>query len=556
MFLKKGLTLIVSAALMLTLLASCSGGGTTETTKPGGSESASTTKDTQDTDDTDDTDDSEPGGEKVNDIMYKEGLPIVDPGTYSFSLFVDDSQDDDDYVMFDILEEQTGVKVELQKYPYAIATERLTLDLNTGDYADVIGGWTLSANSILTMGVEEGVYIPLEELFELYAPKMQELLALEGVRDTMTAPDGHIYSIPYVLEAPAVPFNPFINTKWLENVGMDVPTTTEEFRDVLRAFKEQDANGNGDPNDEIPFTTGPDNKHLGDLAGWFGLSVNDEGFTMEDGKLTFGADRDEYKEGIKFLASLYAEGLIDPEVFTQDSSQWKGKGAQDVYGVSIMYASSDIMPYEAGQEPDWVPVPVLSSSSDVKQVYLRDTYGNTVLKNQVVVTDNAEHPEVIVRWWDNFFQLENSLQSQRGPLGITLIKEDDGTYTAKDVSQMSQEDQDLYDWGNLFPQSLPKYIPAGFTYNVEVETFDEKAVVDELYEPYLTDAIPSYWVKAEDATKMSDISTAIKDFITQKQAQWISGQSDIDAEWETYKDQLQGLGVQDLIDMRLRALGD
>lgn len=204
MFLKKGLTLIVSAALMLTLLASCSGGGTTETTKPGGSESASTTKDTQDTDDTDDTDGSEPGGEKVNDIMYKEGLPIVDPGTYSFSLFVDDSQDDDDYVMFDILEEQTGVKVELQKYPYAIATERLTLDLNTGDYADVIGGWTLSANSILTMGVEEGVYIPLEELFELYAPKMQELLALEGVRDTMTAPDGHIYSIPYVLEAPAV----------------------------------------------------------------------------------------------------------------------------------------------------------------------------------------------------------------------------------------------------------------------------------------------------------------------------------------------------------------
>lgn len=536
---KKVFASATAVMLLVSLLASC------------GAEE-NTTSDSSTTTDSSTATVGEDG--KVDGIMYAEGLPIVDEGDYTFTLFVDDSQEDSDYVMFPILEEQTGVKVELWVYPNSIATEKLNLQLNSGDYADCIGGWVPTANDIMTHGMDEGIYIPLDEYFDAYCPKITEMLALEGVRDTMTTTDGHIYSIPYVLEAPAVPFNPYVNTTWLENVGMEMPTTTEELREVLRAFKEQDANGNGDPNDEIPFTVGPDNKHLGDICGWFGMSINDEGFTMVGDQLTFGANTEEYKNGIKYLASLYAEGLMDPEMFTQDSSQWKGKGAQNVYGVCTMYASSDIMPYETGTTPDWEPLPVLSSPECSEPVYLRDTYGNDVLKNQVVITDNAEHPEIICRWWDNLFELDNSLQTQAGPLGVTLIKEDDGTYTKIDTSTLSEEDQKLYDWGNLWPQALPKYVPAGFEYNQDPVPYDEKAVVDELYEPYLTEAIPDYWVSVEDTTRMADISTAIKDYIVQKQAQWISGQSDIDAEWDDYCAQLEKLGLEELIEIRTNAL--
>ena len=45
----------------------------------------------------------------------------------------------------------------------------------------------------------------------------------------------------------------FINKEWLDNVGMDVPTNIDEFYEVMKAFHDQDANGNGDANDEIPF---------------------------------------------------------------------------------------------------------------------------------------------------------------------------------------------------------------------------------------------------------------------------------------------------------------
>ncbi len=542
MMLKKALAGITVTMLLVSMLASC-GDEATDDSGSSGNETSTSTSTTSTAD-----------GEKVNGVMYPDGLPIVDPGSYTFSLFCD-ATPDVDYVMFPILEEQTGVTVDPWFYSYDVATERLSLMLNSGDYADCIGGWLLSANDILVHGMDEQMYIPLEGYFEDYCPRIQEILEVEGVRDTMTCPDGHIYSIPYALEAPAVPYNLFVNTDWLERLNIEMPTTTEEFRDMLRKFKEEDANSNGDPNDEYPMVLNNGvNIHIGDLCGWFGMSINDEGFTMVDGELTFGANTEEYKNGISFLRDLYAEGLIDPESFTQDGNMKDAKYQQDLYGVGMLYGGGDVQKdVKVGEKPHWDPLPVLSSPECSDPVYLRDTYGTDVLKNQVVITDNAENPEVICRWWDNFFELDNVLQSQYGPLDVTLFKEEDG-YHQIDMSTLSEEDQEKYNWGNLFPQCLPKYVPRGFTIVQDPVPYNEKAVVDELYEPYLTEAIPDYWVSAEDATRMADLSTAIKTYLMQKQAEWISGQADIDAEWEDYKAQLEKLGLQELIELRKNAL--
>ena len=150
---------------------------------------------------------------------------VANEGDASFSMFVDDSSATGEFVMMDELKKQTNVDVELRLFPYETATERLNLDLNSGDYADVIAGWTLSDNLILTYGVNQGVFVPLEEYFEKSCPKITEILNLKGVREKMTAPDGHIYSIPYVVEDDLVGYTPYINGQWLENLGLEMPTT-------------------------------------------------------------------------------------------------------------------------------------------------------------------------------------------------------------------------------------------------------------------------------------------------------------------------------------------
>lgn len=533
---KKAVALVLAAAMCVTSLAGC-GSSTASTTENASGEVSEAVVD-------------ESG--KVDGVMYKVGLPLVDEGTYGFSIFCDDSKEKPEYYMLDEFKKQTNVDVEMRIFPYETATERLNLDLNSGDYADVVGGWTLSDSMILTYGVNQGVFIPLEDYFAEYCPRITEILDLPGVREKMTAPDGHIYAIPYVCDDTKVSYSPYINGRWLKNVGMDIPTTTEEFEAVLKAFKEQDANGNGDPNDEIPFSADPNNKHIESMTGWFGLPMGKSGIGILDDEVVFAGASSTYREFLSWFNSLYEQGLIDLEIFTQDSSTWEGKGNRDLYGVSIAYGSGEFsgIVLEGGEKSEFDVLPVLNT--DKGGMWMRDTNGFSVYRTQAVITDNAEHPEVICRWFDNAFQLENGIGCNRGPVGTVVFKEDDG-YRAIDVKTLSEEDQEKFSWGNLWPQSLPKYMPSGFKYIEDHPTYNEKKVMEDTYEPYLTKTtIPSFWIPLDKIDRYSDIASALTDYFNQRQAMFISGEMDIDddAQWQSYVDGLYALGLEDWMDVR------
>lgn len=118
---------------------------------------------------------------------------------------------------------------------------------------------------------------------------------------------------------------PIINKKWLDNLGLEVPETLDDLYNVLKAFKEQDANGNGDPNDEIPISGA---KGLSmDLLNPFGITdVNGKRMLVaEDGTLSYYPITEQYKEGLKWLNKLYQEGIIDAEAFTQDDTMLTAK---------------------------------------------------------------------------------------------------------------------------------------------------------------------------------------------------------------------------------------
>lgn len=529
---KRALALLLASVMCAGALAGCGGGG--------GDEAAA------DVSPVEEATVDESG--KVNGVMYAEGLPLVDEGTYSFSIFCDDSSQTGEFAMMPILQDQTNVEVELQIYPNETATERLNLALNSGDYADVLGGWILNDSLILTYGVNQGVFLPLEDYFAEYCPRITEILDLPGVREEMTAPDGHIYTIPYVCDDTTVEYSPYINGRWLENVGMDMPTTTDEFVEVLRAFRDQDANGNGDPSDEIPFSADPNNKHIEAMAGWFGLPMNKEGVAIVDGEVVFGAVSSQYREFLSWFNSLYEEGLVDVELYTQDSSTWEGKGNRDLYGVSIAYGSSEFSGIvQTAEKSEFDILPVLNT--DNGGIWLRDTNGFSVYRTQAVITDNAENPEVIARWFDNAFELENGIGCNRGPVGTVVFQEGDG-YRAINVeeSDMTDEEKEALSWSNLWPQSLPKYLPSGFEFIEENPVYDEKGTLEETYEPYLTEeVIPKFWIPLDQVDRYSDIATAIQDYFNQQQAMFVSGEMDVDddATWQAYVDGYYALGLED-----------
>ena len=123
------------------------------------------------------------------------GLPIWSGDTPAeFTLMIDDSYDGE-RVIYDILEKQTNVHVKLNLAPYQVQLEKLSVALSTGDYDQVIAGWLLGAKDVIDMGMNgDGTFWALEDYIAKYAPNIEAVLNLPGVRESMTLPDGHIYT--------------------------------------------------------------------------------------------------------------------------------------------------------------------------------------------------------------------------------------------------------------------------------------------------------------------------------------------------------------------------
>ena len=120
------------------------------------------------------------------------------------------------------------------------------------------------------------------------------------------------------------------------------------------------------------------------------------------------------------------------------------------------------------------------------------------------------------------------------------------------MSTLSEEEQEQYAWGNLWPQALPKYLRR-LEFIEENPNYDEKKAVEETYEPNLTEnVIPSFWVEMDKVDQYADTSTAILDYFEQQQAMFVTGELDVDddAAWQAYVDGIKALGLEDWLAMQ------
>ena len=155
------------------------------------------------------------------------------------------------------IEDKAGVEIEWEQIYTDWDTTKSTR-FASGDIPDLLFNATVDSDYT----TYSGLFMDMTELIEKNAPNVQTMF--EEVPDTKvlaTSKEGKIYGIPkYQGKWPKTNTTMFINKTWLDNLGLEVPTTFTELEEVLKAFKEKDANGNGDAGDEIPL----------DFNGWFG----------------------------------------------------------------------------------------------------------------------------------------------------------------------------------------------------------------------------------------------------------------------------------------------
>ncbi len=211
-----------------------------------------------------------------------------------------------DATLIQEIEKATNTKITMEWQSADSYQERIASKLATNQLPDIIG----RVPDLNYVKNQEAAY-PIEGLLKEYAPDYVNALTDTLLLETTDTETGAIYTMSSIREIPDG-YTYMIRTDWLERVGKEVPTTWDEFVDVLRAFKKQDANGDGDPNNEIPLAC--DITHLR-----YAFGINGRyNFCIEDGVYKPVAYHSNYKAYCQAMQELYAEGLLDKEYATRD----------------------------------------------------------------------------------------------------------------------------------------------------------------------------------------------------------------------------------------------
>lgn len=454
-----------------------------------------------------------------------------------------------DLQIFKDLEEKTNVKIE---WEYAEGDDWSTqkpLLLASGDLPDIFLGGAVTESDVIS---NTELFMDMTDLIGQYGPNVQAMFEEDPMMQTMaTAFDGKIYGLPHQMPCRPQTFDMmFINQKWLDNLGLETPTTTDELYEVLKAFKEQDTNGNGDPNDEIPMSFMAFNDLTGCLSlfGAFGEDVVDTMsstyLSMNDGKATYIPVQDHFKDGVKWMQKLFSEGLIDVEAFTHDWTIYPAKlnpEGDSIVGVGFHWSVQTGVGLTRADE--YKALAPLSGPDGARYWRYKPDFVKSG-KYYAEISASCEHPEIAMRWLDAIYDQETSMQMFYGPIGKTVAKNDDGTYEVLPPEEGINAES--WAWRFSMGDQCPGYVGDAMSEKITPPVdVQQKLEVDIEYQNYLKDEyFPMVNLTKDQSDELSTLSIDLNTYFKETVSGWIVNGGDIDAEWDGYVEQMQKMGYE------------
>lgn len=499
----------------------------------------------------------------VKMTMLKLAMPnVTDYNTNDFSKF---------------MEEKTNVQWDYQTVPYDSASEKVNLLLSSGDYPDA---FMQTRVDVAKYGVKEEMLLRLDDLIPANMPnymKMAERGEAYSIDKTRQA-DGHIYSLAELNECYHCYYGQklWVNTMWLDKLGVSMPTTTDELMDVCKKFLEVNPKG-------VAIT--------GAKKGWFACvePILMESFIFDPGegstesklklvmskedpdKIITVADKDEYRDGIRFMNELYKAGAIYDGTFTQDGDSVRSLLNQEdepVLFVALGTISDGISSTDNKEAySHYKVVPALKGPNGVQYA---PNFGATEVLSEdyFVVTDKCKYPEAALRWADFFYSYEGSLSSSYGadegkdwvmnPEGKLGLNGEPALY---EVLNPYSSDAQNHDWQDVAISFKPVEFRMGQATEQDVDLASTEGLEKLLYtetkekcEPYAQknsgdyQFLPSVKLTADESSELATITVDVQKYISESRTAFITGNMDIEKDWDTYVQGLKGSGMDKLIE--------
>ncbi|NMO97599.1 extracellular solute-binding protein [Paenibacillus lemnae] len=502
-------------------------------------------------------------------------------GTTKISVFAHQGTDQDlsTNQFTKALEDKFNIQLNWTTVPFDGAAEKRQISLASGDYPDMylLIPWVdrFSQTDLLKFG-QQGVILPLNDLIDQHAPNIKKALDSNDYYKAMnTAPDGNIYGLTQLNECYHCSYQNklWLNTTWLKKLGLSEPTTTEEFKEVLKAFKTQDPNANGKA-DEVPLS--------GSIETWGthivpflmnGFIYNDDKsyLMLNDGKVDLAANKPEWKEGLSYIKSLYDEGLIDEGAFTQNAEALKKIGNNA--GTQLLGAAAAGHPAifvdtgaDAPQGKDFNPIAPLSGphASNATFNFPVDPGATFVLTNKA----SEEVKVAAIQMLDYIYTEEGQLLGNYGEENVDWRRPKDGDVPINEnaapvfatIPGKPGDPSRNSAWGSLAQYNHNRAFRDGWIQGTEIYTgegyerrLQEATTLYDGKEPEEVFPLWAIWTDPAAADEMGMMQTNIKDYIDQSTLQFITGGKSLDKDWEDYVAGLEGLNLQGYLDQLQKA---
>ena len=566
MRLKKALSLVLSSAILIAALTGCGSADDTSSTPTSNATESSSITSSSSTD--------------SSDTATGEGTTLT-IGLVQNTL----TTDYEDNYLTNLIEESTGVNLEFFFFPSdsTEAKQKFSMMVAGGEKLPDIVCLSLSDIERYNYG-SGGYFIPLNDYMENDAENWNIMMNTWAtpeqkanlLRDAYSF-DGNMYVFPtfYCDPADAVALYMSINQTWLDNLGLEVPTTTDELYNVLKAFKEQDANGNGDPNDEIPMMghtgwQGDVSTFLMNSFTYFAFS-SDFGYqlTAEDGQLSAPFVTDEFREGLRFIHKLVEEGLLSDLSFSQTDAELKSimqaPDDQDSLVGVVVGHPSPIFGSGVARVKDYIGIPSLEGPNGVEYAPFNYQGGS----NSIFITCDCENPDEAFRFLDAMQDTELSLsmrfgekdvhwryaegESRYSGIGEEYTAVYEQGFNPDEIVPWTTENNII--WHDNTLNSLPPLLMGG---NLNVPDSDElqEYKLGELcyntfparYNLHPEEMPIKVIFNEEETNRINDIQTSIQTYVDESITRFALGDMDIESGWDAYLAELDAMGLSEYLE--------
>ena len=487
-----------------------------------------------------------------------ERYPLQSDKSFDIVAGSDIFGDDGETVITAAMEKATGVDIDWS----FLTAEQIQLALTGKDLPDAIFLYAsiLDKATMYEYG-QGGYFVNFMDYLDIMPNFSAVIEANPEALKVVQNEDGSVYCLP-TLTVTSTGFNNllFYRTDMMKEIGWEkAPATTDEFIQFVTEL--QAHYGANDP--EFIAV----NAYAANRMGWstkrimsyffsaFGELLLTEMTVDSNGKVVLGAATEQYKHLLEFMNELWETGAFNTNIYSQEATASQALAAGN--HVAIVTDHNGHTP--EGYANMSVLAPLTSEYYTTQHWYKAPSCSWGRIN---AISTQCEDIETMVKWFDAWYAPATDPLNDEGTLyGITpwlgeigvdhVLDDATGIYTelehegiemGKFLASESFQTA-LYSGyeGGLFPYSSAPVNGVGVK---------GQGTINNLWPYAETPFDLTTLVLTQDETDTyNDVWTDINAYITESTAKFISGEADIETGWDGYVEDLEKMGLQDIIDV-------